>query len=169
MSDFSMRINHALASLADSNSSSDSDASSSNDSQSVPNNAVSVHQAEEISARLNTLLATHDRLSNDSDTSDGSDDDGLLSSNPRIKALIGDHERNNDDILRVLSEVASSHRPTHSTPHVKSSDESNSDSQPSDGGNSRTEDEFVPDSPGVALLGDGEIPDNDDTTYDAGK
>ena len=166
MSDFSERINHALASYIDSSSSSESDTSS-DGSRSVPSSAP---EPDEISNRLQRLLAAREQLSEDSDTSD---DDGFLSSNPRILSLIGQpggHRRNNDAVLRTLSEVASS--PWHAHPQrppVVSSEESNSDSQPSaisDGGDSRTEDEFVLDLPVVEF--NGEEPDRDDPIYLAG-
>jgi hypothetical protein len=175
MSDFCKCINHALASYVDSNSSSESDTSS-DDSQSVPSSVISLSSApqpDEISNCLQRLLVASEQLSEDSDTSDGSDNNGFLSSNLHILSLIGQprgHRRNNDAVLRILSEVASSPHHAHpQRPQVVSSEESNSDSQPSaisDGGDSRTEDEFVPDLPAVEL--NGEEPDRDYPTYLAG-
>jgi len=169
MSDFSERINHALASYIDSNSSSESDTSS-DGSRSVPSSAP---KPDEISNRLQRLLVASEQLSEDSDTSDGSDNNGFLSSNLHILSLIGQpqgHRQNNDAVLCILSEVASSPHHAHpQRPQVVSSEESNSDSQPSaisDGGDSRTEDEFVLDLPVVEF--NGEEPDRDDPIYLAG-
>jgi hypothetical protein len=89
MSDFSEHINYALASYVDSNSSSESNTLS-DDSRSVPSSVISLSSApepDEISNRLQRLLAAHEQLSEDSDTSDGSDHNGFLSSNPRILSL----------------------------------------------------------------------------------
>jgi hypothetical protein len=179
MSDFSERINRALDARTDSRSLSEPDTSS-DDSQSILSNVISSskNEPDDISRRLESLLAARAQLSDDSDASEEGDDSGLLSGNPRIAALFGRKEGNmlnTNALLRALSEVASSPRHVHTTrSRVVSSDDDHSDSPPSiddqsDGRHSRTEDEFVPDSPGVVLEGNGEGPDRNDPKYVAGK
>jgi hypothetical protein len=177
MSDFSERISRALAARTDSHSEPDT---SSDDSQSIQSNVISTsrNEPDDISRRLQNLLAARAQLSDDSDTSEEGDDSDLLSRNPRIAALFGRQEGNmlnTNALLRALSEVASSPRHVHTTrSRVVSGDDDDSDSPPSidnqsDGRHSRTEDEFVPDSPGVVLDGNGEGPDRDDPKYVAGE
>jgi hypothetical protein len=150
---FSKRIGRALAVRTDLLLGSDPASSSDGDGKQL----ASADGADDISNRLQALLEIRAQLSDSSDSSDG---DPLFTDNPRLAALFSQPRSgvDNDNILRALGEVVSNSggagkNKKKKKKSLQSSEEDTVDSihPPTEENRSNTEDEFVPDSPGVTF------------------
>ena len=111
---------------------------------------------DDISNRLQALLDIRAQLSEESDSSEG---EPLITENQHLAALFRQRKSgmDNDNILRALGQVVSnSGRKGNSednSPQESSEEEDTSDSvhTPTEENHRNTEDEFVPDSPGVTF------------------
>jgi hypothetical protein len=157
---FSKRIGRALAVRTDLLLGSDPASSSDGDGKQL----ASADGVVDISNRLQALLEIRAQLSDSSDSSDG---DPLFTDNPRLAALFSQPRSgaDNDNILRALGEVVSNSggagkNKNKNKKTLQSSEEDTVDSihPPTEENRSNTEDEFVPDSPGVTFERD---PSND--------
>jgi hypothetical protein len=150
---FSKRIGRALAVRTDLLLGSDPASSSDGDGKQL----ASTDGAVDISHRLQALLEIRAQLSDSSDSSDG---DPLFTDNPRLAALFSQPRSgaDNNNILRALGEVVSNSggagkNKKKKKKSLQSSEEDTVDSihPPTEENRSNTEDEFVPDSPGVTF------------------
>jgi hypothetical protein len=150
---FSKRIGRALAVRTDLLLGSDPASSSDGDGKQL----ASADGAVDISNRLQALLEIRAQLSDSSDSSDG---DPLFTDNPRLAALFSQPRSgaDNNNILRALGEVVSNSggagkNKNKNKKTLQSSEEDTVDSihPPTEENRSNTEDEFVPDSPGVTF------------------
>jgi hypothetical protein len=129
----------------------DSGSSSDGDRQPLAN----ADQGNDISNRLQALLDIRAQLSEESDSSEG---EPLFTENQHLAALFRQRKSgtDNDDILRALGQVVSNsgHKGNSEDNPLQSSEgEDTLDSvhTPTEENHSNTEDEFVPDSPGVTF------------------
>jgi hypothetical protein len=147
---FSKRIGRALAVRTDLLLGSDPASSSDGNGKQL----ASADGADDISNRLQALLEIRAQLSDSSDSSDG---DPLFTDNPRLAALFSQPRSgvDNDNILQALGEVAggAGKNKKKKKKSLQSSEEDTVDSihPPTEENRSNTEDEFVPDSPGVTF------------------
>jgi hypothetical protein len=159
-SDFSKRIESVLAIHNDLLQGSDSD--SPND---TPSAITSKHgQKTDISSRLQNLLSIREQLLEDSDSSD---DGHLFTDEPRVAALFSQRGDglSNDKLLRALCDTSE---------EDASESEASAIRTPTEEDRTNTEDEFLPDSPGVTFEHDpsghlGENETHEDPTYLAGE
>ena len=156
---FSKRIERALPAGTDGLLNSDSASSPDGDGQSL----ADVDGADNLSNRLQALLDIRAQLSDSSDSSDG---EPLFLDNPRLAALFEQPRSgiDNDNILMALGQVVSKSSGADQQKKKKKQQSSEEDCAvdsnhtPTEENRSNTEDEFVPDSPGVTFERD---PEND--------
>jgi hypothetical protein len=109
-------------------------------------------QGDDISNRLQALLDIQAQLSEESDSSEG---EPLITENQCLAVLFRQRKSgmDNDNILQALGQVVSNsgHKEDDSLRSSEEEDTSDSVYTPIEENHSNTEDEFVPDSPGVTF------------------
>ena len=128
----------------------DSGSSSDGDDRPLDN----ADQGDDISSRLQALLEIRAQLSEESDSSEG---EPLFTENQHLAALFSQRKSgvDNDKILQALGQVVSNsgHKGNSENNSLQSSEEDTLDTihTPTEENHSNTDDEFVPDSPGVTF------------------
>jgi hypothetical protein len=122
------------------------------DSGSSDGDGQPLANADDISSRLQALLDIRAQLSEESDSLEG---EPLFTENQRLAALFRQRKSgmDNDNILQALGQVVSNsgHKEDDSLWSSEEEDTLDSVHTPTEENHSNTEDEFVPDSPGVTF------------------